>query len=96
MLARLASADRASMGPWGQTIGVGPALTCLRSISCVQTGGFLFVRMRDGLRFVGGCGRLLIGVDWMPLNLIVTQEEHAITDYLRCCELTPPLTESST
>jgi hypothetical protein len=60
---------------------------------CVPRDAIASAEVDAALLFFGGCGRLLIGVDWMPLNLIVTQDEHVITDYLRCCELAPPLTE---
>lgn len=40
-----------------------------------------------GLLFTDGSGqRLLIGVDWMPMNLVFTQEADTIDAYLAPCE----------
>jgi len=33
--------------------------------------------------------RLLIGSDWMPLNMIVTEDAHVIDDYVALCERVP-------
>jgi hypothetical protein len=45
------------------------------------------VEVAVGLLFVGPNGkRLLMGVDWMPLNMIVTDVVAEIDEYLAPCE----------
>lgn len=43
-----------------------------------------------GLLFSGGARkRLLVGVDWMPYNMVVTEDAHQIDEYLGPCERIP-------
>ena len=63
---------------------------------CVPGEAIASAQVDAALLFVGERGRLLIGADWMPLNMVVTQQEHKITDYLQCCELSTFLTEFPT
>ena len=69
------------------TFGENPSLQSAARPASVPSEAAASVEVAVGLLFVGPNGkRLLMGVDWMPLNMIVTDVVAEIDEYLAPCE----------
>lgn len=76
--------EEVSVGP---TFGSNPNLHCAARPMNVPKAATALCEVAAGVLFSTGDGRrLLMGVDWMPNNILVTDELAKINDYLEQCE----------
>lgn len=73
--------------PVGKTFGNNPNVQSAAHPMTVPKEASASCEVAAGILFSGAGGkRILIGVDWMPENMIVLDEPAKIDDYLRPCE----------
>ena len=73
----------------GATFGDNPMAQDAVRPGAVPSDAIAFCEVAVGLLFSSKEGqRLLIGVDWMPLDLTVTEADNKIDEYVESCELT--------
>jgi len=74
----------------GPTFGNNPSMQAPSQPGQVPPEASAYCETAVALLFTeGNSKRLLVGVDWMPFNMIVTQDVHEIDEYLSSCERVP-------
>ena len=74
----------------GPTFGTNPSMQAPSRPGQVPPEASVYCEAAVGLLFTdGNSKRLLVGVDWMPFNMIVTEDLHEVDEYLRPCECVP-------
>jgi len=79
--------DQVDVGP---TFGNKPSMQAPCRPGHVPPEASAYCEVAVGLLFTyGNSKQLLVGVDWMPFNMIVTDDVHEIDEYLHPCERVP-------
>jgi len=74
----------------GPTFGNNPSMQAPSRPGHVPPEASAYCEVAVGLLFThGNSKQLLVGVDWMPFNMIVTDDVHEIDEYLHPCERVP-------
>ena len=74
----------------GPTFGSNPSMQAPGRPGHVPPEASAYCEVAVGLLFTDGNNKqLLVGADWMPFNMIVTEDVHEIDEYLRPCERVP-------
>lgn len=73
--------------PVAGTVGEHPHMQSAARPMAVPAGASASCEVTVGLLFTGtNGGRLLMGVDWMPFNMVATDQSQEIDEYLGPCE----------
>ncbi|MFC7500405.1 hypothetical protein ACFQRC_14375 [Enterovirga sp. GCM10030262] len=74
-------------GDVGPTFGNNPNTQSAARPGAVPPSASAFCEVAVGVLFSGEGRRLLLAVDWMPMNMLVVQDEAEISAFLADCEL---------